>query len=550
LDGFSESKTASHQSHSSLQRNLAGLFLHAFDKSNTLWTYPTARERPRKLSVPPRFLEHNIWHALEEAISLIASTEEPIPLTYWPNMPPESGGLLIFTGSLKELKELINSTPSLGIKFDGVITTFPRPNQAFWTLSVLWAGWLWGKETIQPYKHVLRRRRYDWAWHSKALFQVLNNLTSMLPSTAPYLGCIGEAEPGFLTSALIATTTAGFNVQRLNLRADQELAQLILTSLNTINEIDNQTSPPHIETRKIEESSLAYIFERGEPVEYIQLCAAGLKPLINSPTEIHGATSISPADKYNLYQEAIEGVFSTSGNYIRYGSSEKRLNVGQWWVSDDNLDFIQQTPLVDKVEKFIVQYLQEYTFCTLPVLDKAVCESFQGLFTPDYNLVKECLESYSDSDSVKSGYPRIRTQDRPEVRHMGIMAIRSSLAMLGITLGFSSEDEQPLIWRESNGDVAYVYYILSTAAFGNIIFSNPYPPTQSFIVMPGGRSRLTQYKLKHNARLRKEVDTGWRFLKFRHIRRLVDAPIINRDNLIEQLEIDPLSEDDPQLRLL
>jgi hypothetical protein len=122
--------------------------------------------------------------------------------------------------------------------------------------------------------------------------------------------------------------------------------------------------------------------------------------------------------------------------------------------------------------------------------------------------------------------------------------------MLGITLGFSSEDEQPLIWRESNGDVAYVYYILSTAAFGNIIFSNPYPPTQSFIVMPGGRSRLTQYKLKHNARLRKEVDTGWRFLKFRHIRRLVDAPIINRDNLIEQLEIDPLSEDDPQLRLL
>jgi hypothetical protein len=133
---------------------------------------------------------------------------------------------------------------------------------------------------------------------------------------------------------------------------------------------------------------------------------------------------------------------------------------------------------------------------------------------------------------------------------MGIMSMRSSLTMIGISLGFSIDDQQPLIWREPNGELVYVFYILTTAAFGRIVFTNPFPAKRSFIVMPGSRSHLTTYKLKHNPRLGKEIETGWRFLKFRHIRRLVDAPVINRENLIEQLEIDPLSEDDPQMRLL
>lgn len=128
--------------------------------------------------------------------------------------------------------------------------------------------------------------------------------------------------------------------------------------------------------------------------------------------------------------------------------------------------------------------------------------------------------------------------------------MRSSLAMIGASLDFTIDDDIPLIWRESGGDPVYVFYVLSSAAFGNTPYTNPFQSSQSFIILPGGRSQLTTYKLKHNSRLRQEIETGWRFLKFRHLRRLVDVPLIDRDNLIEQLELDPLSEADPQMRLL
>jgi hypothetical protein len=284
-------------------------------------------------------------------------------------------------------------------------------------------------------------------------------------------------------------------------------------------------------------------------VEYIKLYAVGLNTLIKSisRSRIHNTT---PSEFYSLLQEILEGVYSNSDKFYRYGRSEKTISVGQWWVISDTLKDIAQLPLADEVEKFIVNYLQNNPTSTLPTIDTVVCDTFQGLFTPDYTLIKACIESYCQPESIKSGYPRIRTQDLPEVRHLGIMAMRSSLSMIGLSLGFSIVDQQPLVWRDPDSDLVYIFYILTTAAFGNIVFSNPYPASQSFIVIPGGRSRLTKFKLRHNTRLRNAVDSGWRFLKFRHIRRLVNAPIVNRENFIEQFEIDPLSEDDPQLRLL
>ena len=130
------------------------------------------------------------------------------------------------------------------------------------------------------------------------------------------------------------------------------------------------------------------------------------------------------------------------------------------------------------------------------------------------------------------------------------MSMRSALTYIGESLNFTIDDDIPLIWRGSSGDPEFVFYILSTAAIGNIPFSNPYQTSKSVIILPGSRSQLITYKLKHNSRLRQEIETGWRFLKFRHLRRLMDAPLIDHDNLLEQLELDPLSESDPQMRLL
>ena len=161
------------------KRKLAeALLLAAFDQSNALWAYPSARQRPRSLSIPPRFREINIWMALEGAVeawhtrsdSQEAST---LPLVTWPESPPSSGGICVFEGRLRDLVDQIAKSDGATLDISAVLTAFPRPNQAYWTLSALWSGWLWGHTGAAPFKSVLRRRRYDWGWHTTALYAKL-----------------------------------------------------------------------------------------------------------------------------------------------------------------------------------------------------------------------------------------------------------------------------------------------------------------------------------------------------------------------------------------
>ena len=65
-------------------RLLSALLLSAFDRANTLWPYPKARQRPKQLTIPPQFLEHNIWLAIETAAKIWACDEQGVLITKWP----------------------------------------------------------------------------------------------------------------------------------------------------------------------------------------------------------------------------------------------------------------------------------------------------------------------------------------------------------------------------------------------------------------------------------------------------------------------------------
>ena len=85
---------------------------------------------------------------LERGLSLWTETGSTVPCEAWPKKIPESGGILIYEGRLKDLAHVVKKE----IPIAAVIGSVPRPNQAFWTLSALWAGWLWGKDAVEPYK--------------------------------------------------------------------------------------------------------------------------------------------------------------------------------------------------------------------------------------------------------------------------------------------------------------------------------------------------------------------------------------------------------------
>jgi hypothetical protein len=43
---------------------------------------------------------------------------------------------------------------------------------------------------------------------------------------------------------------------------------------------------------------------------------------------------------------------------------------------------------------------------------------------------------------------------------------------------------------------------------------------------------------------------NWRFVKFRHLRTLVESEMLNRDNLDQMLALDPITYSTPQLWLI
>jgi len=204
------------------RRCMSALLLYTADCANALWPHLTERPRPRQLTFPSIYRENNVWMALEAGVKAWASTEDPVPLTLWPAEPPESGGLCIFEGPLRDLApELEDSS------IKAVVTAIPRPNQAFWTLSALWSGWLWGHAAVGPFKSVLRRRRYDWQWHAEALKALFDNLTEILSSETPFWGILAEPEPALVSAVFLAAQASGLEINGLAMRGELEPLQIL-----------------------------------------------------------------------------------------------------------------------------------------------------------------------------------------------------------------------------------------------------------------------------------------------------------------------------------
>ncbi|HRQ25256.1 MAG TPA: hypothetical protein PLF42_17650, partial [Anaerolineales bacterium] len=78
------------------RRALTALILLACDAGNTLWAHPAERPRPKQLSTPNQFREHNVWTMLERGVGLFAGSGSPVVVEAWPRKVPESGGICIY----------------------------------------------------------------------------------------------------------------------------------------------------------------------------------------------------------------------------------------------------------------------------------------------------------------------------------------------------------------------------------------------------------------------------------------------------------------------
>ena len=575
----------------SRRRPITALLLATFDQANTLWLHPTQRARPRQLTVPPHFRENNIWVAMVEAIEnwtqAFPAGSERLPIVHWPQHPPDTGGICLFQGRLKDLIEQLRAVNAPGenratLTIHSVISALPRPNQAYWTLSALWSGWLWGREAAAPYKVALHRRRYDWNWHCNALNSIFNSLKEILQPGVKIFSSIGETEPGFLSAALLAAASAGLELDGISMCQSEDQAQIEWSQLLSAPKHSTELPKQSIVEKFIEiaqQTGLEYLRQRSEPANYLQLHTSALAGIIeNNIIQVPeasktGKDEVLPAEYFSMLQSSFQQTFTYRSGFIRFHGSPNSLETGQWWVRETNnpinamedesiktkSEWITYTrdldaPLADRVEIEIVRALIKQNQLTQNEIDEIIFRKFRGLYTPELDLLRTCLESYAEPDSAGSIYWRLRSQEAPMQRRSDLDVIYRLIQELGQKLNFTMGQPNPLIrqviWQDDNERLAYVFFPIASAVIGKLITTLEFIPQRSFLVYPGGRAALIRYKLRRDPRLQAFIDQGWRFLKFRHIRRLAENDQLTRENLDDQLDLDPMGNQDPQIAFI
>lgn len=516
------------------RRALNALILMACDAGNTLWDHPSGRRRPKQLNVPGQFREHNLWMQLERGLNQWTETASGVKIEAWPQTLPESGGILIYEGRLRALAEEVKKE----IPIKAVVGSLPRPNQAFWTLSALWAGWLWGPEAVEPYKPALRRRRYDWAWNATASNAAFTHLSGLLPSGTPFFALLSEPEPSFLTSALTAASAAGFDLKSVAMRTENDPIQILWTCDEPLKRQAN-------EARKedIREAIRAHLLERGEPATYLHVHAAGLIALAESHALKQKDQEFDEAlrETHALIEKALE----EDSRFVHHSTGES-VETGLWGSADPSHGVSREAEsLADRVEIAVVSFLQKHPNSIYLDIAHDIYPRFPGLLTPSHGIIYTVLSSYA---SKESGMWKLRPEDMAAARRTELHAIMNLIESLGKRLGYSTRREEKLGFWEQDGEVKRTFIILASALLGRALSEATNAGGQTTIVIPGGRAALAAYKIQRDPELARRIK-GIQVVKYRLLRTLIELPVLTRETLEEQIAGDPLEKSKAQMAL-
>jgi len=510
------------------RRLMTALILGACDSANSL--YSNDRPRPKQLTVSNQFRENNIWFALEEAVHRFSVTSSKVPFEAWRpagNLP--EGSLCIFDGRLKSFAEEVRRE----IPIAAVIGAIPRPNQAFWTLSALWSGWLWGRTSAEPFKVGLRRRRYDWGWSATALGSAFHHLNDLLPLGTPVFCLLPEPEPPFLTAALTSAGSAGFDLKGLAVRTGHDPIQMLWRRGEHLLREANKPDPGLVRAAVTD-----YLNERGEPATYLHIHAAALIAL----NQIHALKQ--PAQEFDEALRQTHAIMDSAlkgeARFVHHSTSEG-LEMGFWGLEGMS----RSDSLADRVEIAAVNYLQKNQGCIYLEIENDLYARFPGLLTPSKALIYEVLNSYATREAALW---RLRPEDTSSNRRMELQKIYDLLEALGKRLRYRVEREGPAILWKDGPDPVHVFYPMASALIGRALNENRHPAEKCILVIPGGRAALALYKLQRDPELARRM-RGWRIMKFRLARALMDITMLTRETFEEQIASDPAEKTVGQLMM-
>jgi hypothetical protein len=502
---------------------LLALLVSACDYGTALWQEKGGRAHPKQLSIPNEFIEYNLWQKMEESISAWSIRKEKVELRMFPDTPEGKNGICLYTGRLKSILPLdAGFSPSM------VFASIPRPNQAFWTLSALWSGWLFGKDAVQPMHSALERQHYDWHWHTHALQPALSHILKTEPSEG-FFGIQTEFTPGYALATLLASQISGWEVKGLSFQTEEDLLQLFLKQ-SAGSDSEKPKKP------KIKEAINNLLSTVAEPLEYDQLFVCALQEMARSDGFIKDIGKI-PMDYLSIIQSDLMEVLGDQDPFEQYGKGTFD-SPRTWGVKTPKTGNV---PFSEQFENEIIAQLRIKDSLSYSEIYKIVCGKFPGIIAPAGSLIKTILESYADPSSVSPGQWQLRTQDSSDHRQQDIHSVVSRLKTLSTSVGLKQVESEIIEWKDASGNPQWVFIITPTAGISRIIRGQfPVEADRRVLIVPGGRAGLISYRLKHDASLSEQI-RGWHLVKFRHIKLLTERNDLNLQTWINLLDADPPS---------
>ena len=506
---------------------LETLLLHAFYRCSS----------PNSSTESGTYIEENVWFVLEETSQIWASGEKTIPISTWPDLPPEAGGISIYPKRVKNLLPKLTN-----IDLGAVWMVFPKPTLSYWALSALWTGWLWGQAAASPLHNILSLEDYSWTWLTKAVESTLSDLWELIPDGTPCFGLIPDLEIDSLFSSITSATSAGLSLENISLDPDLGQGQTIWR----IAEPAERDTNPEIIRETIRSAGFDLLNDSGEPKDTINLYGAGMAAL-STKNLLPQYQAESLVDQYNKLNKDFEENIAYRQGYLHFPKSDT------WWHQDLVLNPVTDS---DQVEQSLVEYLvKSGSTASRPEIYSHLYQSFPGLRTPRSGLIQACLHSYAEQTDDNDRNWKIKKNDRPDQRRKDLAEIKNILSSLGEHLKYQVVIQPPIgnivhiTWND-NEDCIYSYYVSASGILNKIITHPSESPMSSWIIIPGSRADLIHFKIQYNPPLASALEEGWELIKYRHIRRLNKEGGLTRENLKERLILDPFISDSPQMQLI
>lgn len=183
------------------------VLLYIADSVSGLWNIKDRKDLPLRIYTPKIKMEFNIWIAIEEALAMLeelAKDNEDLDPAL------RTGNVLFGTPGF-------NGVP----KPTAISAVVPRPNQAYWALSALWARWLLEKPVEEPFLRTINRKKIDWDWFYDASTAMLRRISSHAKNI-PIHFVLLDKEPEYTATFMFALNNAFYQLKEFEIQPSTE----------------------------------------------------------------------------------------------------------------------------------------------------------------------------------------------------------------------------------------------------------------------------------------------------------------------------------------